>query len=99
MNWIMLLLRVEGSNVDKFLILSESGEIESVDGQLIKSIPSQTEQDFINYGMDDLSVVNFKTKFKQKQYVQDQYQELGDGRIFSHTVNFDKYIINKIEIQ
>lgn len=85
--------------MDKFLILSESGEIESVDGQLIKSIPSQTEQDFINYGMDDLSVVNFKSKFKQKQYVQNQSQALGSGKVFSHTVNFDKYIINKIEIQ
>lgn len=66
---------------------------------IIVSISSQNEEELVVNGMNDLSTVDFKTKYKQKQYIQDQYQELGDGRIFSHTVNFDKYIINKIEIQ
>lgn len=98
--WYWNEIEVVGFNSGQLLLLSsESGEIITVDDQGVKSIPSQTEQDFIDFGLDDLSPNDFKTKYKHKQYIQDQYQELGDGRIFSHTVNFDKYIINKIEIQ
>lgn len=76
-------------------------EIVSVDNDnlTIKSISSQTEQDFINYGIRDLSSIDFNIKYNKKQYIQNQSQALGNGKVFSHTVDFDKYIINKIEIQ
>lgn len=83
----------------KYILMKSSyGEILTVKNQVVESLPSQTKQNFIDYGVK-ISRIDFRNKFKHKQYIQDQYQELGDGRIFSHTVNFDKYIINKVEIE
>jgi hypothetical protein len=65
----------------------------------IKSLPSQTEQDFINHGMDSLSTLNPTVEYTKKQYIQNQSTVLGNGKTFEQPIDMNKYKIKKIVVE
>lgn len=88
--------------VNKILIQSSvDNEIKIIDSSnyIIKSIPSQTKQDFINYGMYSLSSLNPKTNFTKKSYIKNQSNVLGSGKIFTQQIDLTRYKVNKISFQ
>jgi hypothetical protein len=58
------------------------------------NIPS--EQDFINYGTDDLSKLDAKKIINYKAYIQDQSTILGSGKTFTQQIDLTRYKVNKI---
>lgn len=88
--------------VNKILILSSiDNEIKTVDSSnyIVKSIPYQTEQDFLNYGMNSLSVVDPKINLTKKSYIRNQYNVLGSGKTFTQQIDLTRYKVNKISFQ
>jgi hypothetical protein len=85
--------------INKFLLLSGSGEVEIISGGIVKSLTSQTEQDFLNKGIDSLSTIDPKADIIKKQYFQNNGVVLGSGRTFTRSINLAKYKVNKVTIQ
>lgn len=65
----------------------------------IKSLPSQTEQDFITHGLDNLSSLDPTAEYTKKQYIQNQSSVLGAGKTFEQPIDLSKYKVNKITFQ
>jgi hypothetical protein len=76
------------------------GEIEMFGGDVyVKSISSQTEQDFINYGMNSLSLINPRVEIQKKIYIQNSNSPLGSGKTFTQQIDLTRYKINKISFE
>lgn len=60
------------------------------------SSPS-SEQDFINHGLDDISIINLKENMRYKGYVNNKSTVLGSGKSFEHSVDLEKYKVKKIK--
>lgn len=84
--------------MNKILLQSSNGEISSLDTALaqVKTIKSQTEQDFINHGMDDLSLLDPSVALTKKQYIQNQSTVLGVGKTFEQPIDLNRYKANKV---
>ena len=85
----------------KILLLSEDNEVRSIDfdnGAIVK-IPEQSEDNFINYGLNqpDLSEIDFSSEFTEKDYIQNQSTPLGEGKVFEQPLDVDK-IIKSVKI-
>lgn len=83
----------------KYACIGEIELYEKISDNFIKSIPSQTEQDFINHGLDSLSIINLKTNFTKKIYIQNQNISLGSGKTFTQQIDLTRYKVNKISFQ
>jgi len=80
--------------INKILISSTSGDIVSSENDgtndILKYIPSQTEQDFINHGIDGATPINPQLKYNFAGYVNNTSTTLGNGKVFEQPI--DKYI-------
>lgn len=67
----------------------------------IISIQTETEQDFITYGMNmnDLTLINPMLNINKKEYHQMVNNILGSGKIFEHKIDLNRYIVNKVTVQ
>lgn len=67
----------------------------------IKELESDSEQNFINYGIDisDLPLINPKINLTKKEYHKSINTTLGNGKTFEHNLDLNKYKINKITIE
>lgn len=88
------------ANHHKILISSEDGHIYSIEnaesGDIYKLIPSQTEQDFINYGMSEINILR---KGTEKHYINRSSLPLEDGKVFEQTIDLSKYDIKRVKIK
>jgi hypothetical protein len=91
-------VNVTANNGGTYLAIGEINFF-SLTPKYIKSIPSQTEQDFINHGMDSLSSIDPKSNFTKKQYIQSQSSVLGSGKTFTQPIDLTRYKVNKISFQ
>ncbi|MCR8641568.1 discoidin domain-containing protein [Paenibacillus sp. N1-5-1-14] len=64
----------------------------------IKEIPSQTEQDFIKYGMDRVTILDLNEEIVLKSFVDSNQTTLGSGKVFSQKINTSKIPIKKVSI-
>lgn len=62
-------------------------------------IPEIDEKYFINYGMDEQTVVELGSACQFKNYVNQTSSTLGSGKVFKQTIDTSKIAINKASIQ
>lgn len=62
---------------------------------LLYNLPSTTENNFINYGINPLSSLVFEEIGKTKNIVE-SLSVVGSGKTFEHTIDMSKRKINKI---
>lgn len=90
-------------SANKILIQStidnEIKTINPVDNSF-KTLQSQTEQDFINYGMDlsTLTSIDYDANYTKKSYVQKSNTPLGNGKIFTQPIDLLKYKVKKTSL-
>jgi F5/8 type C domain len=78
------------------------GEIElyeRISNKLVKLIPSQTEQDFINHGMDKSTVLDLSQTMFKKSFVEKNTTTLGSGKVFSKPIDTTQLLIKKLTIK
>lgn len=74
-------------------------EMNVVHNGILKVIPSSTEQNFINYGMDSVSEKAFSSKITQRTLIDQSPTELGSGKVFKQTINTTQTPIKKASIE
>jgi hypothetical protein len=77
----------------------EMMEVLKLKDMLTISIPSQTEQDFINYGMDKSTVLDLSQIMYKKSFIEKNSTTLGFGKVFSKSIDTTKLPIKKFTIQ
>lgn len=82
-----------------YIAISELRMFSLLEEEMMKSIPSQTEQDFIAYGLDSIASIDPTTDYTKKQYINNQSVVLGVGKTIEHSIDMNKYKVNKITFQ
>jgi len=79
---------------NKILISSTGGDIVSPENDgtndILKYIPSQDEQSFLNHGIDGGTPINPQLKYSHAKYINNTSTPLGNGKVFEQPI--DKYI-------
>lgn len=83
---------------NKFLILSNDEKLISKQGDIINYLPSQSEQNFINYGMDKSTEIDLNLQLTKKVFIEQTSTTLGDGKVFKSTIDTTKTPIKKVSI-
>lgn len=65
----------------------------------LTSLPSVTENDFINYGIDKGSVIDLSVEFNHKGYIERDSTLLGSGKVFKQKIDTSKIPIKKVTIE
>lgn len=83
---------------DKQIILSKDGLAISMKNNKIVEINNQDEQTFINHGIDgNTKIINTNTVYNEIENVLTQSQALGDGKVFTHNIDLNKFRGKKIK--
>lgn len=77
------------------------GEIELLEvvDASFKHIPSQSEQNFISYGMNKSIELDFSSPMSKKSFVKQTPTTLGSGKVFTKTIDTAQLPINKVSIK
>lgn len=62
-------------------------------------LPSNSEQNFINHGMDKSTQIDLNTQITNKAFVEQSPTTLGSGKIFSRIIDTSKTLIKKLLIK
>ena len=92
--WNEIEIKTEKIFINKILISSTSGDIVSSENDgtndILKYIPSQDEQSFLNHGIDGGTPINPQLKYSHAKYINNTSTTLGNGKVFEQPI--DKYI-------
>lgn len=84
---------------NKILILSNDGKVVSKDNSNVKIIPSQSEQNFINHGIDKSTTIDLNSQMTNKVFIEQSSTPLGSGKVFKKSIDTLVTPIKKVEIK
>lgn len=65
----------------------------------VNILKNESEQNFINYGMNKSTSINLNSEFKNKVFIEQNSNTLGNGKVFSKSIDTTKTPIKKITIK
>lgn len=90
-------LDITANNGDTYLQISELCFMEK-NNPVLNSIPNNTEQNFINYGMDKLIELDLSTKISTRIFIKQSPTTLGSGKVFKKSIDTSKLPIKNLSI-
>jgi F5/8 type C domain. len=83
---------------NKILISLPNSEISTIKNNALVSIPSSSEENFIKYGMNKGDMVDLTVPLNNRSFIEQEYQPLGNGKVFRKSINTTKTPIKKATI-